>query len=1249
MKSVQPNGVLADDTRYQFERTLGQGGAGAVHLVRDRETGEQLALKKLFHMDAKSVLRLKREFRSLADMHHPNLVKLYDLGHASDAWFLTMEYVPGTDLLSWVDREAQTPVAQFARVQAVFHQLALGVRALHRGGMLHRDLKPSNVLVSETGRVVVLDFGLVRDLDDRDSKLTEDGLIAGTPAYMAPEQALDKPLTEASDWYAVGVMLFEALAGELPFDGGPMQVLRLKLAMDAAPIGNLVPDVPPQLAALCAALLSRDPELRPRGEDVLRVLAPAPANDNAVGVAQTVGETTIQTESGVRQTSAAPLFGRAAELARLQEAFDDALEDCTVVVHVRGASGAGKSALVEQFLVQLEQHSQGPRGTPVLALRSRCYEREAMPFKALDGLMDALVRHLSTLDDLQVGHLLPTDIAVLARLFPVLERLHAVQRLLTASKPRADAVHDRKRAEQALRELFGRVAARIPLVLWIDDLQWGDLDSASILSSWLEQSHSAPLLLVFSYRSEEVTTSSCLQHLLGRAADGGGARAKELTIVLSPLTSVDVEALCAQRLGVHAGQHPEVMERIVREAQGSPFLAFQLAALAEAKIARGEAVLDSLTLDELVAQTSAFLPEEAKMLLTTLAVAGRPMLPKLLLRAAGIKRDGRTLLHALRGLNLVRTRELGGDRLVEVYHDRVRERVQSSLTSEQRTAVHEMLLRTVEFSGQADPDWLHTLALGAEQPAQALHYGLLAAERASTTLAFERAAELYQRCLELAEDPAANGGELWRKLAAALACCGRGGRAGDAYLEAAKHAPASQRIGLTQLAASHLLRSGRFEEGEVQVRKVLDAMDIRVPETERSLLAAIVWERTRVMMRGMAYTPRSEQELPANLLAQVDLFETLRVETTFYDSLRSAWFVLRGLRLALDAGEPRRVLRALCGAANLAALSGSSDAARRTEELVARAETIAQTLGSPEERALVCSTRAVSAFMLGHPRDVLEPAYEAERIYREAEGRGAGDYYRRFAAVSARIGALQILGDTRFLSELNATLHEARATENLGAELGMLLNQTAAEEIQGQIERTRPRLEHQRTQLPNSRFGVLHMLHLVAVLRASCASGDYAWGTQYCQEVWPQYLRSQMRRNAFSVFAIHSCHARMRLNAHLVGGSGTDPEPLIREDLRIVAKSPFKSGGATVARFQARLALARGDRAGAAVRLKSAIAEFESADIVHEAIRDRYALGLVLGGSDGEELRGTAAGQLAAAGYVDPAREMRGYYPELFR
>jgi serine/threonine protein kinase len=1245
-----------DDSRYSFERRLGEGGAGAVHLVKDRESGEYLALKKLFRMDAKSVLRLKREFRSLADINHPNIVKLYELGRASDAWFLTMEYLDGSDFLSYLEEEqrldevadataAQRASPYGARLIPAFYQLACGINALHRAGMLHRDLKPSNVIVADH-RVVVLDFGLVRDLSAGAATLTEEGSIAGTPAYMAPEQARGQALSAASDWYAFGVMLYEALSGLLPFEGSMMELLRQKLERDPTPLCEMVPALPSGLSELCMALLRRDPEQRPSGTQILAVLEAERAGRVLQAAQASPSAPTLLTATE-GQPSLSALFGRENEVAALRRALVQVEDGNTVVVHVRGASGAGKSALVERFLDEIDRQGSALGTADTLTLRSRCYEREAMPFKALDGVLDALVRHLSHLDDLEVAHLLPAEVAALVQLFPVLERLHPVQQLLSKAKPRGDAVQERQRAESALHDLFSRLAARAPLVVWIDDLQWGDLDSATILRDWLQHAARAPLLLVLSYRSDEVATSACLQLLLARADETTTAHAVEHTLLIEPLAGVDIHALCQQRLGAHAAAHPALLQRIVRESQGSPFLALQLAALAETKLARGDRDVDAISLDDAVAQIGALLPIEAKHLLAVLAVAGRPMLPKLAMRAAGVKHDSRALVHALRGLNLVRTREAGGERLLEVYHDRVRESVQSALSAGVRRTIHESLLRALEWSGQADPDWLHSLALGAEQPALALRYGLVAAERASATLAFTHAVELYQRCLELMDAADGGVGALWLKLATALACCGRGGKAADAYLAAAKHASADEVVALTRLAASNLLRSGRFEEGEALLRKVLEAMQLSVPESDKGLVAAIVWERTRLQLRGMGYRERREQDVPASLLAQIDLFSSLSLETP--DSVRAALFQARALRWALDAGEPKRVVTAFCAAAHTAANSGTAHAAQQVDELLERAEALARKLGSEREYGRVCSARAACSFLLGRLHAVIEPSYEAERIFlADREGAARDSYYLRLAIVSCRIGALGLIGESlRFLNELQSALKEARATENRHAQLQLALNQTVAEEFTGQSNHSRARLEEQRLQLPHGRCGIVHVLHLGAVMRAACATGQFDWALPLVEHDWQRYLSSTIQRNAFLSSGSRGSHARFLINRHVVEGRRDDISGLVRADLRALAAVRLPWAAPTAGRVRARLAFLDGDLALAVEELRQCAAGHAEIGFVFEAARDRFALGRVLGGDEGRSLQNEAEQRFRVGGMADPHGNVDGYFPEI--
>jgi eukaryotic-like serine/threonine-protein kinase len=517
---------------------------------------------------------------------------LYDLGRASDGWFLTMEYVQGRSLseellaahdvhatrgqrlASANDQEVDRAFSE--RVIDIFDQLATGVRAIHQAGMLHRDLKPSNVIVARDGRVVVLDFGLVRDIEAQGTQVTQDGTISGTPAYMAPEQAISEALSEATDWYAFGVMLYEMLSGQLPIEGRNIaELLQRKLRDDPAPLaGDLV--MPRAVRELCMQLLQREPKARPDGERVVAVLsALAPQREPRV---RTVSEELV-TDLALGAASA-PLFGRERELSQLCEAFARTRQQQTVVAHIRGTSGAGKSALVESFLdaPELSGHSD------VLVLRSRCYEREAMPFKALDGVIDALVAHMSTFDPLTAAHLMPPGVADLARLFPVFERLPVVSRLTSDRKRSGEAAEARRSAEQALKELIERVANNRQLVIWIDDLQWGDLDSASVIGTWLKQLTEASLLLIFSYRSEEVDTSPCLKQLFEAPANPDA-----LFIDLTPLTDHSMRELCSERLSTRSSAPPRLIDRIVQEAQGNPFLAQQLVALALAKQARGDA------------------------------------------------------------------------------------------------------------------------------------------------------------------------------------------------------------------------------------------------------------------------------------------------------------------------------------------------------------------------------------------------------------------------------------------------------------------------------------------------------------------------------------------------------------------------------------------------------------------------------------------------------------------------------------
>jgi serine/threonine protein kinase len=198
------------------------------------------------------VYRFKKEFRTLSDVAHPNLVSLYDLVVDAPYCFFTMELIDGVDFLKYV-RPSPTLLDE-ARLRGALAQLAEGVRVLHDAAIAHRDIKPSNVLVDTAGRVAVLDFGLA--LNSTLSTTETEGRLSGTVAYMAPEQAAGHRGGAASDCYSIGVMLYQALTGQLPHTGSVYEMLVAKQAQDPAPPLEEHPDLPSDLVAVCMRLLA---------------------------------------------------------------------------------------------------------------------------------------------------------------------------------------------------------------------------------------------------------------------------------------------------------------------------------------------------------------------------------------------------------------------------------------------------------------------------------------------------------------------------------------------------------------------------------------------------------------------------------------------------------------------------------------------------------------------------------------------------------------------------------------------------------------------------------------------------------------------------------------------------------------------------------------------------------------------------------------------------------------------------------
>ncbi len=752
---------LSSGGRFELLRRLGAGGMGVVYEAHDRERNTRVALKTLQEQDAAWLYRFKQEFRSLASIAHPNLIPLYELFVEGDDWFFTMEILEGaTDLRSALRPRVKAPVADttlareeptavrpradtldevglaitgrlptvpvdHAKVRAAFRELATGVRALHAAGKLHRDLKPGNVMMRDDGRVVILDFGLVADLRSapeatdgpRSSEprqyISTERSIAGTALYMAPEQAAALPLGEPADWYAVGVMLFEVLTGRLPFEGSPSDVVIRKRMLDAPSARSIDPDIPEDLDALCAALLRREPSERPSGLEIDRLLG---------------GDASSRATEDVD----APFLGRSEQRAALHRALDHARAGETVVVELHGASGAGKSALVDRFLADA--------GDDVLVLRGRCYEQESVPYKSVDGIVDALVRHLLHRPFEERDVLLTPHTSALARLFPVIERVQRGDESVAG----LDVREARESGVRAFIELLGNLALEKTLLLHIDDLQWGDADGVEMLSSLITAPDTHRILVLLSYRSEYATRSASLAALSSRAARWPQRILRE-TIEVGALGDDDAGALARSLLGTHVSD--ERVARIVAAAAGLPYFVLELARAIEAEPSIADAPIG---LDLAVRRRVERLPEAARRMLEAIAVAAAPIRLRHVREAIGVESLPHETLSLLRREHLIRGTGMGLDDEVESFHDRIREGVAGDLPERTRTSLHAALAETYERSGDVQPETIATHFERAGEPGRAsVHYARAATE-ASRVLAFDRAEAFFKRAAALA-------------------------------------------------------------------------------------------------------------------------------------------------------------------------------------------------------------------------------------------------------------------------------------------------------------------------------------------------------------------------------------------------------------------------------------------------------------------------------------------------------------------
>jgi hypothetical protein len=247
--------------RYDLRQTIGIGGMARVYLAHDRRLNRDVAAKILdptLASDPLFVERFRREAQAAAALNHPNVVAIYDTGTTDDSYFIVMEYVPGPNLKEAIRERGALPEAEALTIGA---QVAAALGAAHSRGLIHRDIKPHNVLLHPDGAAKVTDFGIARAAGA--SQLTSTQTVMGTAHYLSPEQALHQPLDGRSDLYSLGIVLYEALTGQVPFSGDSLvAVAMMQVHEPPPPLRTIRPEIAPATEAVVMKALAKDPAQR---------------------------------------------------------------------------------------------------------------------------------------------------------------------------------------------------------------------------------------------------------------------------------------------------------------------------------------------------------------------------------------------------------------------------------------------------------------------------------------------------------------------------------------------------------------------------------------------------------------------------------------------------------------------------------------------------------------------------------------------------------------------------------------------------------------------------------------------------------------------------------------------------------------------------------------------------------------------------------------------------------------------------
>ncbi len=1210
---TQPQRSRAFIGPYQIGDRLGGGAFSSVYQACDPDSGRKVAVKLLEHDSALPLAAFRTEFQSVQDLHHPNIVRLETLLE-HDGWTaIVMELVPGTDLLRYVRPSENDGSFDEARVRSCFVQLASALSALHAIGVVHRDIKPQNVRVTPEGRVVLLDFGLIKHMTIRDEALDEP--FVGTADYNAPEQVKGGAQGPPADLYALGVCLFEAVAGVRPFrHPSPFEVMRLKQERDAPLLSNVAPRAHNDFRILCWRLLQRDDWRRPSAREVVEILE---GRRSVMAASFTLTE---PPPTGPR------FLGRTAELSVLRSALFGTPTTPRLWL-VEGESGVGKSALVAEVLLELEAE----RPTSWIG-RSRCYENERLALKAFDAAMAFFGRKLSLLSESEQHDFLPAQFTALSPLFPALAAAprHPPPQVGLPADPSA-----RKRvALEVLAILLERLGTLGPVVLAIDDLQWADPESLRLLEA-LARAERGPWLVATVRRREERPAE--VQGAIDSLLKSGHA----CLLSLDGLADGEAQELARRMLGPQASDN--TVEALVRESHGHPLWLQELSRFA---LRPEVGSVAGLTLGDALHARLDALSREQQALVELVAVAAQPYPALVFARALGIEEAAlHTLAIPLLSSGLLRRR---GDSDLACFHDRVRSVAASRAGRDQTRRVHATLARALAAYPHAAPADVARHFDGAELHAEALIAYLRAGEHALTSLAFDDAAHHCRRALELAPSTQAHLSVITTLrvlLGRALAHAGHSAEAAQAFLDACEHAEPGQRIELRVWAAKHLLQSAQVEAGMKAARQVLAELGVPLPKSEGAAIARIVWDRVCLVVTGLELG-KSKQEVSTAERSRLDAMWNLSMAVGWVELLPGAALTIQHLRRSLAAGDKAHTARALAAEAAFATMQKPDDT-QRADELFTRARGLYEAQGNPALEAWVLLNEASADLYRCAPVGAQAKLERAETLLL------AHCPEEPWLLTNVRFSLSSMWWSTgqlgKHLGTVERWLAEAAERDDRVAVacLETIGNGASRFLLRDDLESVRATVSSVVSPWPREPFALVHLGEATALLQdALYRGGDAAW--QYLEAERARHDRAFLFKSSFG----QQYRSNWRCFAALAAYVATPPGELAasrlataRSEARALARAIGPFARLALPSIEAQLAALDGnlDRALALSRISGrayARSGFGSGEAVSS-----YLEGVLEGGDGGRERCEQALAVATSQGWKNPHRYFVAFCP----